>query len=180
MDDEKMAISGSADNISEHILRLLSILKDQCAYADATLQAIRGLRCLLSVSKDIPVAEVIDSGALPFMINLLDSQDELIAFEAVWALTNIAYTSYTSAVASAVPSIVPLLVSVNENVREQAAWCLGNIAGDSAAFRDDILKADAMTYIVMNIENPANESLLGHMVWSVSNLCREDHYQSGN
>lgn len=170
-DDEKMTICSSAD-ISEDILNFLGVLKDPSANVDATYLAVRGIRCLLSVSKDIPVAQVLDSGALPFLINLLHCEDDRINFEAVWALTNIASTSYTSAVASAVPSIVPLLVSVNENVREQAAWCLGNIAGDSTALRDDVLKADAMTYIVMNIKNPANESLLGNMVWSVSNLCR--------
>ena len=33
---------------------------------------------------------------------------------------------------------VELMRSPNEDVREQAVWALGNMAGDSAAFRDQV------------------------------------------
>lgn len=59
-------------------------------------------------------------------------------FEAAWALTNIASTSETRAVVNdgAVPALVRNLHHHNPDLREQCAWCLGNIAGDSAVSND--------------------------------------------
>ncbi len=39
----------------------------------------------------------------------------------------------------AVGPFIQLLKSPNEQVREQAVWALGNIAGDSASYRDMVL-----------------------------------------
>ncbi len=119
-DDEDMMAPISSDILGD-ILTFLTTLKDHSADTAAILHAIRGFCCLLSFSKDIPVVQVLDSGALPFFITLLQSQDDDIVFEAAWAITNIASTSHTSAVACAAPSLIPLLVSNNKKVREQAA-----------------------------------------------------------
>ena len=148
-------------------------LKNENANEIETLQAVRSIRRLLSTGNDTPVAEVTDSGILPLIIGLLyKSQNEEIVFEATWVLTNVANTEHTSAVVDAVPFLVPLLVSNSEYLREQAVWCLSNIAGDSIRLRDIVLATDASTYIVKNINSPANESLLGNMVWALSNLSR--------
>lgn len=159
---------------SSNIHACISTLRGKAADETATLQAVREIRLLLSTGKETtPVAEIIESGVLPHIISLLhQSLNDVIVFEATWVLTNIASTDHTSSVLPALPHIVRLLVSHNEYVREQAAWCLSNVAGESAELRDAVLSANAMTYIVHNIGNPANEPLLGTMVWALSNLCR--------
>jgi hypothetical protein len=108
------------------------------------LNAVKDLRRLLSVERNPPVDLIIDAGALPYFVAFLTNNEyPMLQFEAAWALTNIASTSRTQDVANcenAVPSLVKLLYSPSGNVREQAIWCIGNIAGESVAFRDGILR----------------------------------------
>jgi importin subunit alpha-1 len=107
------------------------------------LGAVKDLRRLLSVERNPPVDLIIDAGALPYFVAFLTNNEyPMLQFEAAWALTNIASTSRTKDVANcdnAVRSLVKLLYSPSANVREQAIWCIGNIAGESVAFRDGIL-----------------------------------------
>jgi hypothetical protein len=76
----------------------------------------------------------------------------------------------------AIPIFVQLLMSPNKDVREQAVWALGNIAGDSAPFRDCVLKANALIPLlrVCAAEGgvPPTISLLRNATWAISNLCR--------
>jgi hypothetical protein len=60
----------------------------------------------------------------------------------------------------------------NKDVREQCTWCLGNIAGDAVDLRDMVLGAGGLEPLLINIMNPATDSLLSNVVWSLSNLCR--------
>ena len=153
---------------------LLHTLRDQSSDDAAILLAIRGFRRLLSVEKAPPAAEVLSCGALPLFVRLLEHHNDDVIFEAAWALTNVASTEHTAAVVEcgAVPYLVRLLMAANENVREQSAWCLGNIAGDCPELRDIVLHAGAMDPVLKNIQHPSNKSLLGNMVWTLSNFCR--------
>lgn len=107
------------------------------------LEATRGFRRLLSLQKDPPITEVVETGVVPIFVRFLehDRMPEL-QFEAAWALTNVASGTsvHTRAVtdAGAIPVFVRLLQSVHDNVKEQAVWALGNIAGDSVACRDQV------------------------------------------
>jgi importin subunit alpha-6/7 len=143
---------------------------------EATLvKAVRGIRRMLSVSTNPPVLRVIQAGAIDPLISMLGrvGTGELV-FEAAWALTNIASTDHTSAVVDAgvIGPMVLLLRSQDPNVREQAAWCLGNISGDGPSYRDLVLVADALPALLLNVQHADNETLLGNVTWSISNLCR--------
>lgn len=143
---------------------------------DATLlECARGFRKILSVEHNPPVYEVLESGILPAFIQMLQLNDKpKVQFEAAWALTNIASTEETKAIvdAGAVPHMAQLLSSPSAELREQCAWCLGNIAGDSAALRDVVLNSGALQPLLQNIEQPANNSLFCNCVWACSNFCR--------
>lgn len=141
---------------------------------DEVLTGIQGFRKMLSVEENPPVLDVLNSGAVPIFVDLLDSEDTKLQFEAAWTLTNIASTDYTRVVADcgAVPKLIQMLVSKDPNVREQSAWCLGNVAGDSCDLRDAVLNAGALHPLLMNIANPESNSLLCNAVWALSNFCR--------
>ena len=139
------------------------------------LENLRGFRRILSAEKNPPVQQCMDCGAIPLMVDALQSIDNQdLQFEAAWALTNIASTDYTQVVVEygAIPHLVQLLDSVNPDVREQAAWCLGNVAGDGPNSRDLILQYNSMELLLKNISQPATLSLLRNATWTLSNFCR--------
>ena len=112
------------------------------------LESIRGFRRMLSAEHNPPVMEVLESGSVPTLIELLlhpTSTD--IAFEAAWALTNIASTQHTKLLVEEgiIPPLVQLLRSANPELRDQSIWCLGNIAGDCTDLRDTVLQSGVMT-----------------------------------
>ena len=159
----------------DDIPHLMSQLCQPNINDDQLLTAVRGFRRLLSVEKNVPVDEVLESGALPAFVRMLQPDiNSAIQFEAAWALTNIASTDMTYVIvdAGAVQPLINLLTSPDATVREQCAWCLGNISGDSGPLRDAVLSAGGMQPLLQNISQPENKSLLSNSVWALSNLCR--------
>lgn len=116
---------------------------------DAQLEAVVGLRKLLSIEKNPPIQQTLSTGILPQLITLLGSASSKMQFEAAWAITNIASGTSEQTVAvvtaGAVPPFVALLASPDAEIREQAVWALGNIAGDSAQCRDFVLQHNVLT-----------------------------------
>jgi len=144
------------------------------------LPAVRLLRRLLSIQENPPIQPVIASGVVPRVVHLLKSPNKDIAFEAAWALTNIASGTreHTKCVIDngAIPPFVTLMTSPHAELREQAVWALGNIAGDCAPFRDMVLQANAIKPLMQNCA-PINGqqppiTLLRNATWAISNLCR--------
>mmetsp|Transcript_25592 Transcript_25592/g.36056 ORF Transcript_25592/g.36056 Transcript_25592/m.36056 type:complete len:570 (+) Transcript_25592:99-1808(+) len=156
--------------------QLASIIRNSVSPTDdSLLDAVRSVRRMLSVESNPPVVEVINSAVLPHLCQFLMCTDApFLQFEAAWALTNVASTQHTGDVveAGAIEKLVLCLRSPDANVREQAGWCIGNIAGDSADFRNLCLQAGALEPLLLNVQQPDNRSLLGNIVWTISNLCR--------
>ncbi|EDQ87439.1 uncharacterized protein MONBRDRAFT_21605 [Monosiga brevicollis MX1] len=131
------------------------------------IAAAQAVRRMLSRENNPPNQEAIDAGLIPALIRYLPSQNDTLAFETCWALTNIASgtSEQTRAVvdAGAIPLFVELLASPSVNVFEQAIWALGNIAGDSAELRDIVLAADALTFFISTLTQKTSASLPGVM-----------------
>ena len=155
---------------------LVGQLLNSVSDAETLLKAVRGIRRMMSVTCNPPVLQVVQAGAIAPLISMLGRVEAVdLVFEAAWALTNIASTDQTSAVVDAggIGPMVSLLRYHEPNVREQAAWCLGNISGDGPSYRDMVLKdADALPALLLNVQHADNETLLGNVTWSISNLCR--------
>jgi len=95
---------------------------DTNAQFDGTTQ----IRKLLSIQRNPPINEVIQSGAIPRLVQFLgEANHPKLQFEAAWALTNIASGNsiQTKAVveAGAVPWFIKLLVSNDNDVKEQVS-----------------------------------------------------------
>eukprot|EP01056_Protomagalhaensia_sp_Gyna25_P000695 Protomagalhaensia_sp_Gyna_25__694@NODE_1325_length_1942_cov_123_619023_g1057_i0_p1_GENE_NODE_1325_length_1942_cov_123_619023_g1057_i0NODE_1325_length_1942_cov_123_619023_g1057_i0_p1_ORF_typecomplete_len492_score92_57Arm/PF00514_23/60Arm/PF00514_23/8_2e11Arm/PF00514_23/1_1e12Arm/PF00514_23/5_4e06Arm/PF00514_23/2_1e05Arm/PF00514_23/1_1e08Arm/PF00514_23/2_6e11Arm/PF00514_23/5_7e08Arm/PF00514_23/0_0004Arm_2/PF04826_13/2_5e14Arm_2/PF04826_13/2_3e10Arm_2/PF04826_13/0_21HEAT_2/PF13646_6/0_00033HEAT_2/P len=143
-------------------------------------QAATQLRRMLSVEVCAPILEVVHSGVVPRLVELLKCDEApLLQFEVAWALTNIASgTSEETATiveAGAIPEFVRLLRSARDEVREQAIWALGNISGDGPEHRNMVLDAGALPVLLEELASEEAQSKLSTLkygTWTLSNLCR--------
>eukprot|EP01104_Vermistella_antarctica_P000612 TRINITY_DN10763_c0_g1_i1.p1 TRINITY_DN10763_c0_g1~~TRINITY_DN10763_c0_g1_i1.p1 ORF type:complete len:565 (+),score=131.28 TRINITY_DN10763_c0_g1_i1:79-1695(+) len=145
--------------------------------AAIVLAATTELRKILSIESNPPIDTVINSGAVPKLIEFLNmDSNEKIQFEAAWAVTNIASgnQAQTATViqAGCVPLFVRLMSSSNPEIVEQAMWALGNIAGDSTDCRDYVLKEGAMPPLLEAIRTHDKITFLRNATWALSNFCR--------
>ncbi len=161
----------SADDVPSLTLGLSS---PNATEAHSACRAIR--KVLSHPGSEPPVEALIEAGGIAGLVYCLGRTDsDNIQLEAAWALTNVASTNRTAAVveAGAVSPLIALLLHKTADVREQAAWCMGNIAGDSAALRDVCLAGgEAISRILLNVTQPENIAMQRNCVWALSNLCR--------
>lgn len=165
------AANSKLENLPQMIQGVMG--NDPAIQTECTTQ----FRRLLSIEKNPPIQQVIDSGVVPRFVEFLQRDDNpALQFEAAWALTNIASgtSEHTKVVmeVGAVPIFVRLLLSPNDDVREQAVWALGNIAGDSPPCRDLVLQAGAMPPLLQQLHQGSKLSMLRNATWTLSNFCR--------
>jgi len=141
------------------------------------LMYVRSIRKLLCASAEPPARQLLEhEGSVTRLIAMLESDNQKLAFEAAWALTNIASTQYTRAIVDAgvLPVLVRNLRATDVNLREQCIWCIGNIAGDCVELRDLVIAHGAVHDMLPYAyeQNAETESLQRNTVWALSNICR--------
>lgn len=142
------------------------------------IEALQMIRKILCVEVDPPISEVIESGTLPKLVQLLEMDySPVIQLESAWVLTNVASGSHyhTRCVIEhgAVAPLIRLLSSPHSSVREQAVWALGNISGDGPECRDIVLGLGAIDPLIkMLLDDDITLSLKRNATWTLSNLCR--------
>ncbi|KIO28508.1 hypothetical protein M407DRAFT_22251 [Tulasnella calospora MUT 4182] len=119
------------------------------------------------------VQAVFDTGLVPAIVSLLDSEDARIQFEAAWIVTNLASerAQHTEQVidAGAIPKLVILSASPNADVAENAVWALGNTLGHSARLRDRVEEEGGTAVLVKLVDcrDSSSEKVKRRAVWAI-------------
>lgn len=83
--------STDEDDLSTYNLKRLVEKASNFNDAAEQLQAVQAARRLLSSDRNPPIDDLIESGILPILVTCLERDDnQMLQFEAAWALTNIA------------------------------------------------------------------------------------------
>jgi len=185
MGNEKQAVYDSMSQIQHddpvvvEKLKELPRIVEGISSNDPQVQYLRvtQIRKMLSIERNPPIQQVIESGILPRLIDFLKrTENHGLQFEASWALTNVASgtTEHTRQIIEhgAVPIFVKLLESPSDDVREQAVWALGNIAGDSPECRNLVLEAGVLDPLLALCNQNSKLTLLRNATWALSNICR--------
>lgn len=141
------------------------------------LDSAQRIRRLLSKEPQPPFDEVINSGLIPRLVQLLDLDSEpMIQFEVAWILTNICSgtSEQTKVVADsgALPKLIRLIRSPEIRVCEQAVWALGNIVGDGAETRDLVISHGFVPELLPLVQPNLELGFLRNVTWVIVNLCR--------
>ncbi|RYG55618.1 hypothetical protein EON66_04865, partial [archaeon] len=143
--------------------------------AATQLDGVRLIRRLLSANGSVPAKEVVETGVLPRLVELLAHGNTDMQVEAAWTLTNVTSTDYTHAVVDcgACPVLAAGCAVSDPRVRDHCIWCLGNIAGDSVALRDMLLATPGVLHnLLLNVQHPETPVLLRNAAWALSNFGR--------
>jgi hypothetical protein len=189
------------EQVTQELQKLPELAREVCSgnAAAVTVEAMKRIRKITSVEENPPITEILASGVLPRLVELLQ-QDGVptLQHEAAWAITNIASgtTDQTQHVvdAGAIPIFCRLLrASPSDDVRDQSVWALGNLAGDNHTNRNAILQEGGCASLLLQLRrygeaadlgaaapaeptpavtNGSRLGMLRNAAWALSNLCR--------
>ncbi|CAD7976601.1 unnamed protein product [Amoebophrya sp. A25] len=151
-------------------------------------EAVVLVRKLLSKEENPPIEEVVEAALTPKLVDLMrTSTDPKLTLETAWAVTNIASgdSKFTKFVVDAggIDAFLSILQSkqaLRQELCEQAVWGLGNIAGDGALLRDQLVDKGIIK-ILQNIcsgiielpwKETEKENNLKNVLWVMTNCCR--------
>lgn len=172
-DDDETAIFDKIETLTPDMITDIMQSQD----IGRILDSAQKIRRLLSREPQPPFDDVISSGLMPRLVELLDfDADPTIQFEVAWILTNICSgtTEQTRAVvdSGALPKLVRLVRSPDVKVCEQAVWALGNIVGDGAEARDLVISHGFVPEFITLIHPQLELGFLRNTTWVIVNLCR--------
>ncbi len=114
----------------------------------------------------VSITKFIDCGIVKHLVYLLNEEHisklnttpinlSKLTFELLWAITNIVTGPSEYLVSlGCIPKIIHILKTNSSlEVREQAIWALGNIAGDSASYRDEMLEIGILSILLQELNN---------------------------
>lgn len=142
------------------------------------LSVVIKIRKLLSIEKNPPIQEILESNVLSTLIKYMEEEKDIqIKFEIAWIFTNIASgtseQTYQLVKFGAIPVLIKFIQGNNENLTSQCVWALGNVAGDSSKCREHLLHTNLLEVLLIQINKNKNLTFLRNAVWTLSNLCRE-------
>mmetsp|Transcript_10555 Transcript_10555/g.30911 ORF Transcript_10555/g.30911 Transcript_10555/m.30911 type:complete len:527 (-) Transcript_10555:120-1700(-) len=177
--DLKLKTIKEHDSVANDISRLAdfkkALLSASPTEQEIIMEATRGIRQLCG--NQMKLIQIVDAEIVPLLIRILDNSGEhgaTIIYEALWALSNIAFTNYAKNVANwgAIKPLVDLLRHNDARVQEQSAWCLGNIAGQDQNLREQILNQSGLKSLLINLAHPKNMDHLRQVMFAIANLCK--------
>ncbi|KIO18318.1 hypothetical protein M407DRAFT_32026 [Tulasnella calospora MUT 4182] len=131
------------------------------------------IRRILGNSPSEAAQPVIDTGLVPAIVSLLDSEDTRLQCEAAWIVTNIASgtTQQTEQVidAGAIPRLIILSASPHADVADHAVWALGNVLGDCARIRDRVEEEGGIAALIKLVDRrePSFEKVQKTAMWAL-------------
>jgi len=190
--DQNKSFSKLADQEQEQINELITKLQaftfkgseiasliDSVMSTDLKKQhsGLVGLKKFLSQPQGSPIEEVLDSGVVPRLLEIMeDSIEPQIQLDAAWCLVTLCSGTpeQTQQVVDCgmIPIFLSALDSAGFKVTQQILWGLGKIAESSAAFRDLIIKEGGVEIIVNVVEDALTLGSKRNGAWALSNLCK--------
>mmetsp|Transcript_14941 Transcript_14941/g.22613 ORF Transcript_14941/g.22613 Transcript_14941/m.22613 type:complete len:593 (+) Transcript_14941:64-1842(+) len=178
-----LGLNGSGDTIkctNEQLNQLSGLVASAGLPNQQQLDSMVALRKVLSVERDPPTTAVLNADIMRVLVGVTSQQGKLsdrMQHEIGWIITNLASGSASDTKrvveGGGLGILLDFLQTGNSDAKEQAVWGLGNIAGDSPGFRDQVIRTGAVTSIIECLnEHKVRPTVLRNCVWALSNMCR--------
>ncbi|CAG9334078.1 unnamed protein product [Blepharisma stoltei] len=140
------------------------------------IKAAHIIRNLTCKETDPPFQQIMSSWIIPHLIQLIPNYDETFALEIAWILSNLASGNeiciqYVLSIRS-IELFNWLIKKAGIRLFTQIMWAIGNIAAESARYRNLILNEIDMKTVVGYLNGLDESQISFTLVWSVSNLIK--------
>ncbi|KAJ3423480.1 importin alpha [Anaeramoeba flamelloides] len=138
---------------------------------------VQELKIMVSSNNDPPIDDLLESKCVPLLVEFLQRENyQELQFESASVLASIAsgttlHTQYIVEL-DVIPIFIKLLSTKNISLLNQAILALGNIAGDSIEYRNEILSIGIFPILLDIITNIQSKAILGNAIWAVCNCVR--------